>query len=379
MKETTAFSIPIIDTYKENNIKITASKTNKADYGNILSCTICTEFNGRLIFSGGREKNKVYYSTVDNPLYFPKLNNNEIGSCNDSIKGFYKYKNHVYAFKENEIFRMTLNKGKVLNNTAILQDDGRIFKETDSFSYERTSNYVGLKDISTLMTFIEDAVWVGNDNKIYTFNLGNIERISEKIEPFLKTKLDENDNLTFCACDDRGYYLVLGENIVFIDMVLGYTAYIWEIPEAIKVCGITKIENELIFICKNVESNIFYTAKLKGEQDVIVLDQENTKNLNIPTKITFKSHYLSQTNRKKYVHTAYFKLGLNENTKIIIGTALAKEQFDIRKGDFSTNCQDTVKLLCDLKGIESIDLCIESSGALSFFEADIYFTEMGII
>lgn len=98
----------------QNNVKITAYKTDTALLNSILTCNLTTTFGGEnqgleggtRIFVSGGGTNNVYWSALQDPTYFPDNNNNLIGSNDEGVTQFGKQYGILVIFKAYSIYGM---------------------------------------------------------------------------------------------------------------------------------------------------------------------------------------------------------------------------------------------------------------------------------
>lgn len=362
--------------YGENNMRVTFSLTDEEVAEDIISCRFCEKVGNYIVFGGGRQKNRLFYCEYDKPLYFPKAKDNKIGAENKGITGLIASLNSLYAFKENEIFKVKLSGGKAINELAELSHNGKIFHKAVCFNAETVSNDCGCSYPDTLSRVLEKPVFMGEDYGIYTVSQGGIKKVSEKFAEYFNFLPEAKLKSAKGFCIDAKYYLFVSNEIMIIDFKDDVKCYLWKVPSGKEIFGCFKSENDLIFLFKNINNNLCYTALLSGEKDIYLKTSNTTETFDIPTALRLKSHYLSNSKNKKYLHTANFGLSAKEHTTILIGEGDNKEKFVIRRGDFSSNNQDNVKLLCDLKGMEAVDITINSKGSICFSKAELYFTEL---
>ena len=79
---------------------------------------------------------------TDNPLYFPCDSTYKIGG-EDGINALLSYKNGVLAFKENEIYTLSVRNGTAKNTNSLLADDDSVFYNSDSFTVKKVNGDKG--------------------------------------------------------------------------------------------------------------------------------------------------------------------------------------------------------------------------------------------
>ena len=370
------FPIKIMKYYTENNIRIGAVVNADSDFENIVSCDCSERIGDKIYFSGGNDKNKLYYCDWDNPLYFPSVSNNEIGACDKKVESIIAFGEDLIAFKKDELYKVKINKGKAINKIALLADNGGIFNEVCEFSVVSISENIGCERIRTIDRLEGKPIWLGNDNTVYIMTKsGELIPLSNKITPLVEGRLYESQKNCVGAFTNEGYIFAVDNMAFVIQYNKEAKCFLWKLPENLSVCGIISLNETTTFLLENESANDYFTAILKGNSDVVYTSREELKKLKIPTSLRLKSQYLSPSVSQKFLHTANFQISLKENSKIILGDTNQTEEFIIRKGEFSSGGSDLIKLLVNLRGIDSVDIKLESEGAINFVYADIFFSE----
>ncbi len=369
-----AFPIKIMHNYKENNIRFEASHKEASEFKNIASCTCSQKNREKIYFSGGVEKCRIYYCDYENPLYFPCVSDNIIGSSDNTVNSLCNMKDDLIAFKNNEIYRIELSDNKPLNTIALLSDNGKIFYETVNFKMHLLTSNLGAHSDKKVSLFGDNPVFFGNDNKVYIIrNANNIECISEKVGTLLDNTIKEKVVLT--GADKNYAYISFGKNCIVIDCDKPPKAYLWELPENLTVHGIFSVGNKTALLLENNESEALFYAFLSGERDIYPKGDSGMEYKKIKSYLKLKSYYLSENVSNKFIHSVNLTLSVSENSKIILGNQDNSEEFYIRKGEFSSGGPNNIKLSTNLRGVDSVDIILESDGPLGFYSSDIYYTE----
>ena len=113
------YPIPAIDLYCENNIRFMASLDIPNGKEEVISSTCAVNIGSRIVFSGGIAKNKLFYTKYDNPLYFPRNTGDDIGFSDSEVISLLTAGDRIIAFKNAEVYSITVKNGKSINNTAL--------------------------------------------------------------------------------------------------------------------------------------------------------------------------------------------------------------------------------------------------------------------
>ena len=181
---------------------------------------------GSFLFMAGAEPNKLIWSDVDNPLYFPENNYLRVGSDSEKITKLAKMGNNLVIFKEHSVYIATCVEGEGV--TVEQLSSGAV---TDVTSYAATFPTANINDDigcdlpETVQLCRNRLVWANSTGKVYQIvthsmtSERNIYAISGNIEKLIKQELKKIDNpkLTASATNWQGYYLLsLGNKTVFV-------------------------------------------------------------------------------------------------------------------------------------------------------------------
>lgn len=181
---------------------------------------------GSFLFMAGAEPNKLIWSDVNNPLYFPENNYLRVGSDSEKITKLAKMGNNLVIFKEHSVYIATCVEGEGV--TVEQLSSGAV---TDVTSYAATFPTANINDDigcdlpETVQLCRNRLVWANSTGKVYQIvthsmtSERNIYAISGNIEKLIKQELKKIDNpkLTASATSWQGYYLLsLGNKTVFV-------------------------------------------------------------------------------------------------------------------------------------------------------------------
>ncbi len=374
------YSVPISTSYRENNIRIAASKEFNNSYNAVVSCTCCANIGSKIIFTGGKENNRLYYTTYQNPLYFPMPQDNEIGSPDKKVTAVYEYNDGIYAFKDNEIFSVKITGGDAINSTALLADDGKTFYEKLNFKIDCINDKIGNITKNTVSYINGKLIWQEKNANIYiSVSNGKTKCISNAIKPIFE-KIEFDDTSVAVAFGEK-YYLCCKNSVLVFDLSQGtenISRYYWELPSELKICGIMDINGNLVLLCSDLENSVGYTGLFSGSSDKIISNKTEKFIKKIPSFVKFKGYFLGDNSAKKNIYTVFLRLSLQGKTKIKIGQESHFEEYTLRKKGFSFNGQDVIKLLPGLNGVDLAEITLDSEDVIAFSSAEIHFRKTGI-
>lgn len=369
-----AFSVPMMDKYSANNIRIMAHKDLKEEFEALASTTLNEVVDSRIIFAGGNLKNKLFYCNFDNPFYFPQQQLNEISDPADKITGLCKTGRALFAFKENGIYKVSLSDEKNLNVTALLSDNGSIFKSCARFEFETLSNTHGVSGENKITQIDNNLIWSEDDGCIYTFSSSfSPILLSGSAKNYLRENLGEKASLKAVGKD---CFIYSGNKIAVMKYEKNsQKLFFWQLPEKVEILGVINM-GEPIFLCKNPENTLCYTAFFDGESDAVVLSEFEIEHENVGIFIKTKSFSLGKDRRKKRINSAVLELFSKGKVKIIIASKTGETEFHLPKGYFTGESAELVKLIVNLYGVREFTIIIEGESAVSFGGADIYYSVM---
>ncbi|MEE1238697.1 MAG: hypothetical protein UHO61_02100 [Acutalibacteraceae bacterium] len=370
------YPVPMISKYHENNICVTAGKTIKNGFESAASSTCCASYGSRIVFSGGTERGRLFSIRSDNPLYFPCDSVCNVGE-NDGVNMLLSYKNGVLAFKQNEIYAITIKNGSAINSTSLLADDGSVFYNSDSFTLKKISGDKGLKNKRTCLLCGNEAVFLGSDQAVYSLNTSSFEvtKLSEAIDGYLKNlKSIETEN-AFAVQNENRYLLLMGEKAVIMDFKDGGLKnpawYLWTFPNS-KALGGFSSSGQLCIICTGTDGNVLYTAKLSGNTDTDICrsgDTPTAENRLIYGMAQTKNFDFGNMNEKKLIDS----ISLSASAKGKVEIFINDKRFDAlsfgkSNVDYACDTLNSVKLIPHLSPVKSLRLKFSSDKDFSLGE-----------
>lgn len=376
------YPLPMISTYHENNVRVTAGKDVEGGIGRAASCTCCAAYGSKIVFSGGNDKAAVFSVPVSNPLYFSLGSAFSAGGPDKGVNALLSYGGGVLAFKDDEIYDISLKEGGALNSTSLLADDGSVFYEGDSFSAKRISAAVGCTNRHTALLCGKQPVWLGNDGRIYSLNLssGEIKALSSEINRYFDGSGDFLPENAYAAVFERRYILMSGGKSVIIDYGSGKAenaaAYPWDFG-GISLAGAVSGSGKLRFICVGSDGLTLYSAGLssEGDTDICSADGESvTEKKAFSNFIATKCFNLGSMTRKKLIQSVFLSVRLSGELTISVNGGLpavfAKDMPEYGCGQLKN-----VKLIPRLGGVNQLWLTLSSDNGFALCELTVYYRE----
>lgn len=380
------YPVPMMSKYHENNICVTAGKKIENGFNKAASSTCCAAFDSKIIFSGGCDKGRVFCVSASNPLYFPEDSTAAVGTKERGINALLAYKNGIIAYKEDEIYALTVKKGEAINSTSLLADNDSVFYKSDSFSVKRVDGNIGCVNKNSAVICGNTPVWLGNDGEVYSLNISSWEmsRLSAAIKPYL-AEIGAGELQKACASGDGSQYmLMIGSKAVIMEYSQnelkagGVKWYIWDFG-GIKMLGAAKSGEKQRFFCTGSDGNILYSAVLSGENDTdICIGGEgyviNTRK--IPCSVTTKCFDFGSPAVKKLIDNILLSVSSCGELDI----ALNGKHFDrlrLNNPDIDCGCGafKSVKIIPHLYGTQSLCMTFSSDSGFSIGELIINYRE----
>lgn len=376
------YAIPIMDTYNENNIRITASKKFEKGFEQVVDSTCSVSADGRIYLSGGQNGNVLMSAKAENPLYFPYAATVDIGGA-DPVIALAMQGKKVIAFKESETYAVTTNKGKRVNEIGLVADNDTLFKSSDTLVSELISKSVGCKFKNTVCSVRGKTVWLGQDYEVYSLQsvgTDSLDCISENLR-----LRDDYEYMDSFAVSDGRYYILCDNNKAFACDLENFTYpkwYEWQFSHGFILCGGFYKKGRLLFWCNADNSGIWYIAPLNGEYDSEAFYSEDgdiqVYNHKIESFLKTKKYTLSGQNHKNVIESINLALsgkgrveiGINGRNAVSVDLRFSAEDYD--KGEYKS-----VVLRPHLYDTRQIELYISSDSEFSLGDIEIFYRKTG--
>ncbi|MBQ3547549.1 MAG: hypothetical protein IJA44_03640 [Clostridia bacterium] len=376
------YAIPIIPSYNENNIKITATKEAQKGFAQVVDSSCSLTADGRIYLAGGTNGNVLMCAKSENPLYFPLKSTTDIGGI-EPITALSVQDKKIIAFKDNETYLVALRKGKRINEVGLLADNDRLFKGEDTLSPELISKSVGCKNKNTICKIKDKTVWLGADCEVYLLNNTGFDRISV-LSHNLKTNYDF-EFMDALSVSDGSYYILFSVDKAFacdirdIDKPKWYS---WQFGRCFKFCGGFYKNGRVMLWCDADGSGVSYIATLNGENDVEIYYNEDREIQADPIAInsylqTGKYEVSGQNHKNTFesVHIAVSGRGrveikVNNVSTATVDLRLSAEDYD--KGEYKS-----VVLRPHLYDTEAIQLYVSSDSDFAIGDIELFYRKTG--
>ncbi len=177
-------------------------------------------FGGTRVFlSGfsGKNKSRLMWSDVNNPLYFPESNYMDIGDLSQGVTALDKQEDMLVIFKEREMYYTRYVEGGVDADTMIDGVNVDVTVASAYFPLYQLSPYIGCDAPGTIAVCRNRLVWMCQDGRIYTlmtansYSERNVREIGAKIRSrVLATTTVEQRAAASAADYGERYYLMIG-------------------------------------------------------------------------------------------------------------------------------------------------------------------------
>ena len=381
-KQGEAYAIPIMPTYNENNIKVTAVKETVNGFAQVVDSTCSLSADGRLYLAGGTNGNVLMLSKSENPLYFPQRSTVEVGGA-EPITALSIQNKKIIALKNSECYFVTLRKGDRLNEISLIPDNDTLFKTDDTLHSELISKTVGCEFKNTVCKVGDKTVWLGQDCEIYALNdigFDGVRRLSNSLKPTVNYEY-----MDAFAVYSGNYYILTSGDKAFVCDVSDLSKpkwYYWQFGKGFTPSGAFYRNGKVWFLCNAQGSGIFYIAALDGNSDVEMYYNEDGEIQADPVKIqgVLKTHSykVSGQNHKNSIESIYIavsgkgRVEIKVNDRVIALADLRFSTDDYDKGEYKT-----IMLRPHLYDTEQIRLTISSDSDFAVGDIEIFYRKTG--
>ena len=377
------YPVPMMRLYHENNIFVSAAKDSEYGYKSAVSCTCCAVYGSKIIFSGGEDKGRIICIREDNPLYFPVDSSYTVGGDN-SVNALLSYKNGILAFKQDEIYDISIKNGSAINSSSLLADDASVFYKSDAFNIKKISGSKGLTNKYTCLLCENYAVWLGSDRKLYALNTSSFEisELSETVGDRFAALSDSEMRTAFAVENDKRYLLLTGAKAVIMDYkksgVKSPAWYFWSF-ENIKLMAGASYNGRLRLFCVGSDGKVFYTAELSGDKDTEIRLKDGSPQIiktEVKSSIETKRFDFGSMTREKLIDSIFLSVSAKEELEIFING----ERFDsVRLYEPELDCDGgvlkSVKLIPHLNAVKSLQVGLKAKHGFSLGELSVNYRE----
>ncbi len=342
---------------RDNSLRIFAyTDTSEKAYALLSRRIKPVSFDCRLFLSGGQTNgDRVYYSGKNQPLYFCEENSFNVGDDRGDVTALSQQNRYIFAFKERQIYRISLEESKEIDRDTLRDDDTITLSPKPSRKIARVTNFIGCDRPRTIMTCSNRLVWYHSDGAVYTlygsnlYTEGSVYELSADIKDSLAL-LSEEEKQKIFAVTINGYYALIAKNKIFVmDTLVSGFAYLsghkspdkaysglswffWETPrETMIIDAFSKAYNSY-FIMSDTNTVCIYLSALKGENDLIYDKSANPVTVDIDYSFTTAFLGSEQDKIRKITVRAMFGgeallTVFNDNTDIYSFSIKGKNRF----------------------------------------------------
>lgn len=416
----------------DNNIEVTVyTKDLRYDVGR---CTFSTWYGGnasginggtRLFIGGDKEHpNRILWSDLNNPLYFPENNYAYIGNDDQAITAFGKQGEMLVIFKEREIYYTYYVAGQNVEAADVInQSVIDLAANSATFPVIQIHSEIGCDCPNTVALCQNRLVWATSAGRVYTLATNNqySERNVVEISALLGGKLRElgADALrNACAADcDEHYYLSVGKKMFVLDYGnngLSYMAsyggydnavkriawYVWEMPycfDMVLVCGQTLLAMANVFkqdesykysyvaVCR-FDENLHNDTLLDCVRGNVLVSIGGEHNLRetatvasepISCMLQTKNFDFGRPDRKKKLCQLYLSVGECKGELLLYFVGNTKELLESKIIKKTT--EEIIKILPKISHTAHFMMRIESKNIFSFDGMSINYKPMGSV
>lgn len=376
------YAIPIIPSYNENNIKVTATKETKNGFEQVVDSACSLTADGRIYLAGGTNGNVLMCAKSENPLYFPFRSTVDIGGT-DTITALSVQDKKIIAFKSNETYFVTLRKGKRINEIGLLADNDRLFKAEDTLNPELISKSVGCQYKNTVSKIKDKTIWLGSDCEVYMLENTGFDRITA-----LSDNLKTNHSFEFMdafAVSDGKYYILFSLDKAFacdIEDINKPKWYSWQFGRCFKFCGGFYKNGKLMLWCDADGSGVSYIATLNGENDVEMYYNEDREiqadPIAVESYLQTGKYAVSGQNHKNTFESIHIAVSGRGKVRIMVNSiSVATVDLRLSAEDYDKGEYKSVVLRPHLYDTEAVQLYISSDSNFAIGDVEFFYRKTG--
>lgn len=375
-----AFVIPVINLYRENNIRISAKTDQHDNFDSVVSSDKSVAVGSEIVFAGGENGNEIYYTTFGNPLYFPKVTDNLIGFNKTPITALSVVDEKVICYKPDGIYTANLKKKAPINTTAILIDNNSLFYKAFTFDMDCISDKIGCVNRKYICKNDNESVFLSDSQKLYRIDSSNkkLNEFSEKIQKIILSSCEKGAVKSVFQTDEY-YILNCGDSAVVISKGEDEAAYLWAWDDNLTVIDGFTQQGKTCLLCCNPQKTVCYTADFGGNKDKFLKRQNfvlSEESSNYKWNIKTKEFTLGSFDSKKQILTVCLELNSKSRVRVIFSEkSKILASFFIEKSDFP-NEMDYIKIPCFFHDVSTLQIELKAEKEFSLGRVNIYYTEL---
>jgi hypothetical protein len=204
----------------------------------------------------------------------------------------------LIAFKPTEIYKINVTVGDAYTPDGIISGARTGFLHNDTLTSTAVHSFIGCDCPDTLRNCSNRLVWLSSVGKVYTLATttygkeNNIYEVSANISSLLDSYSEYNLKKAYAADIDGYYMLILGDKMAVMDYRIkdfGFpykyadakensgkiSWYLWEHRIGEGTVSADKVNKNVLFACNSNDSKYQYIAKLSGDKDLVISQNEN--------------------------------------------------------------------------------------------------------
>ncbi|MBE6727144.1 MAG: hypothetical protein E7562_00685 [Ruminococcaceae bacterium] len=381
-----AFPILAMSLFPSNNICIKAQKTIPDGLERVVGGSFARAFNSR-IYIGGNKKylNEIYYSRMENPLYFPSDGGINIGENSTAVTAVAQKSGELYFFKTDEIYKLSVTHGKSYKVKDFTFNEGEKLFYSDTVRSTLICSSIGALSGESIKICNGALVWQGNDGNVYkmTDSNKNIINLSLPSESFI-SKYPKADFALFY----EGYYMLFfGKDVYLLDLSSdkssaneGNAWFYWELPEKVRVnCGVSS-NGKMYLFCTESGERIIFAAELDGSCDEQLYFENNTVNseqLDILSGFTSLYYDFASPQIKKSFDALFLTAKGNGEITVDVGCEQFLCYFNEQESKLKKDNFETLRINPNIKGENGIKFKVFSNKKFSVLSFVFKYRELG--
>lgn len=267
--------------------------TSAAAYELLSRNTRPISFDNRIFFPGGENRgNKIYFSGKNQPLYYSEKNYIPVGNNNYDLTALSLQSKYVIAFKERELYRLSLSESKEIDRDSLLYDNSLLEMPVPGCKTTRINDSIGCDLPSTIVNCANRLVWFHSDGAVYTlygsnlYTEGSVYELSGDITDRLKNLKEGVLNCIFASELGGFYVLGIDDRMFIMDTRVsgfrylsghkaankGYSGlpwFIWKAPKGTRFVSAFTCGGNEYFLLRTLDNRIFYVAAFEDEMDIV--------------------------------------------------------------------------------------------------------------
>lgn len=212
-----------------NNMEVIVyNSVDESNFDKIVNCNVSEYYGGTVGLNHGTRSfvsgkdNYIYFSDVDNPLYFPENCYFGIGASGEKVTALSKQGGYLVIFKKNSIYCTYETKIENENSSEDLENQV-IVDITAQYMYRIMSvnSEIGCDLPDTIQLCMNKLIFANSDGNVYVLN--SLSNYSERnifvVSGLIKDKLKKyefSDWKAAFAVDYQGYYMIFVDDMGFV-------------------------------------------------------------------------------------------------------------------------------------------------------------------